>query len=151
MQTPSVPFRSNSTQVADTVNQNMPPYQNQRVQQTVQQDGHLVHLTATAYQGGLVAPIPRQLFYQGEQSTQGKFKTAFVMASELTIVVDSTLQLEGHQRLLPQEQQRQEQEQQQGQEQEEEQPSVAGLGDFNADEMGNEFYREFLFQYDQVH
>jgi hypothetical protein len=73
MQPPSVPYRSNSAQ--DTTNQNMPSYQNQPAQQTVQEDtfrmDNLAHL-ATAYQGGLVTPIPGQMYYQEQQSSPGK-------------------------------------------------------------------------------
>jgi hypothetical protein len=80
MQPPSMPYRSNSAQVADITNQNMPSYQNQPAQQTVQQDtfrmDNLAHLAATAYQGGLVTPIPGQMYYQEQQSSQGRCNTA---------------------------------------------------------------------------
>lgn len=53
MQPPSAPYRRNSAQVADVMNQNMPSYQNQPAQQTVQQDtfrmDNLAHLATTAY------------------------------------------------------------------------------------------------------
>jgi len=78
MQSPRVPYRSNNAQVADTTNQNMPPYQNQPAQQIVQQDtfrmNNLAHLAAP-YQGGLMTP--RQ-YYQEQQSSQGKCNTASV-------------------------------------------------------------------------
>jgi hypothetical protein len=76
MQPPSVPYRSNSAQVADTANQNMPSYQNQPAQQTVREAtfrmDNLAHLATTTYQGGLVTPIPGQMYYQEQQSSPGK-------------------------------------------------------------------------------
>lgn len=69
------------------------------------------------------------------------------------IAIDSASRLEeGHQRLPPQGQQGQEhgeqhQEQQQGQQS----MADAGLDGFITDEMGNELYPEFLFQYNPAH
>ena len=82
MQPPSVPYRRNSAQVADPTKQNMPSYQNQPQQHTVQQDtsqtDNLAHLTASPYQGGLVTSIPEQMYYQEQQSLQSKSNTASV-------------------------------------------------------------------------
>ncbi len=82
MQQPSVPYRRNSAQVADPTNQNMPSYQNQPQQHTVQQAtsqiDNLAHLTASPYQGGLVTSIPEQMYYQEQQSSQSKSNTASV-------------------------------------------------------------------------
>ena len=81
MQPPSLPYRRNSAQVADPTNQNMPSYQNQPQQHTVQQDTSrtdLTHLTASPYQGGLVTLIPEQLYYQEQQSSQSKSNIVFV-------------------------------------------------------------------------
>ena len=65
------------------------------------------------------------------------------------IVIDSASRLEeGHQRLPPQGQQGQEHgEQQQGQQS----MTDTGLDGFIIDEMGNELYLEFLFQYNPAY
>jgi hypothetical protein len=111
----------------------MPSYQNQPAQQAMQQDalqtGTLAHL-ATAYQGD------GQMYYQEQQPPQGQ-------------QLQEQRQQQGQQQGQQQEQEQQQgqqQEQQQKQQQEQQSMADAGLGDL-ADEMGNDFYPEFLYQY----
>jgi hypothetical protein len=70
------------------------------------------------------------------------------MTSELTIAIDSALQLEEErQRLPPQEQQQQEEEH----EQEQQSIAASGLNSFDADDVeGGQFYPEFLFRYSEI-